>query len=82
MLELGNSTVVANIDSERFQTGADKYAAYLETPPGRLRLDLATNKLLTCQEGSGKYLERGNTTELVRWGWVTWGGSGVGWGKG
>jgi S-adenosylmethionine-dependent methyltransferase len=27
-------------DSERFQTGADKYAAYLETPEGRLRLDL------------------------------------------
>jgi len=31
----------ANDDSERFQTGAAKYAAYLETPEGRLRLDLA-----------------------------------------
>jgi S-adenosylmethionine-dependent methyltransferase len=31
----------ANPDSERFQTGAAKYAAYLETPEGRLRLDLA-----------------------------------------
>ncbi len=31
----------ANADSERFQTGAAKYAAYLETPEGRLRLDLA-----------------------------------------
>ncbi len=28
-------------DFERFQTGAAKYAAYLETPEGRLRLDLA-----------------------------------------
>jgi SAM-dependent methyltransferase len=28
-------------DSERFQSGADKYAAYLETPEGRLRFDLA-----------------------------------------
>lgn len=32
---------IANPDSERFQSGADKYAAYLETPEGRLRLDLA-----------------------------------------
>lgn len=31
----------ANHDLERFQTGAAKYAAYLETPEGRLRLDLA-----------------------------------------
>lgn len=31
----------ANDDSERFRTGAAKYAAYLETPEGRLRLDLA-----------------------------------------
>jgi S-adenosylmethionine-dependent methyltransferase len=28
-------------DSERFQTGAAQYAAYLATPEGRLRLDLA-----------------------------------------
>jgi S-adenosylmethionine-dependent methyltransferase len=28
-------------DSERFQSGANKYAAYLETPGGRLRSDLA-----------------------------------------
>src|SRR6266481_8359925 len=27
--------------SGRFQSGADKYAAYLETPEGRLRCDLA-----------------------------------------
>jgi len=31
----------ANADFERFQTGAAKYAAYLETPEGRLRIDLA-----------------------------------------
>jgi len=31
--------------SERFQTGAEKYAAYLETPEGRLRLDLALANL-------------------------------------
>jgi len=31
----------ANHNFERFQTGAAKYAAYLETPEGRLRLDLA-----------------------------------------
>jgi S-adenosylmethionine-dependent methyltransferase len=28
-------------DSERFQSGANQYAAYLETPEGRLRSDLA-----------------------------------------
>lgn len=31
----------ANDDFERFRTGVAKYAAYLETPEGRLRLDLA-----------------------------------------
>lgn len=31
----------AGAGSERFQSGADKYAAYLETPEGRLRSDLA-----------------------------------------
>jgi len=33
--------MTANDDLERFGTGAAKYAAYLETPEGRLRLDLA-----------------------------------------
>ena len=33
--------MTANADSGRFQSGADKYAAYLETPEGRLRCDLA-----------------------------------------
>jgi S-adenosylmethionine-dependent methyltransferase len=35
----------AKDDFERFQTGAAKYAAYLETPEGRLRLDLALANL-------------------------------------
>jgi S-adenosylmethionine-dependent methyltransferase len=33
--------MAANDDFERFRTGAAKYAAYLETPEGQLRLDLA-----------------------------------------
>jgi S-adenosylmethionine-dependent methyltransferase len=32
--------VTANDDLERFRKGAEKYASYLETPEGRLRLDL------------------------------------------
>jgi S-adenosylmethionine-dependent methyltransferase len=32
--------MTANTDSERFKSDATKYAAYLETPEGRLRLDL------------------------------------------
>lgn len=32
--------MTANADSERFRSEADRYAAYLETPEGRLRLDL------------------------------------------
>lgn len=31
----------ARFDAERFRSGAGKYATYLETPEGRLRLDLA-----------------------------------------
>jgi S-adenosylmethionine-dependent methyltransferase len=33
--------MIAKADSEHFQSGADKYAAYLETPEGRLRSGLA-----------------------------------------
>jgi S-adenosylmethionine-dependent methyltransferase len=33
--------LTAKPDSDRFQSGADKYAAYLETPEGRLRSGLA-----------------------------------------
>lgn len=35
----------ASADSERFRSGANKYAAYLETPEGRLRSDLALANL-------------------------------------
>ena len=38
--------MTSNDDCERFQAGAAKYAAYLETPEGRLRLDLAFANLL------------------------------------
>src|SRR6516162_3427222 len=34
-------STTARSDSERFRSDAQKYAAYLETPEGRLRLDLA-----------------------------------------
>src|SRR5262249_45408738 len=34
-------STTANSESERFRSHAQKYAAYLETPEGRLRLDLA-----------------------------------------
>jgi SAM-dependent methyltransferase len=37
--------IAANHDLERFQSGAAKYAAYLETPEGRLRIDLALANL-------------------------------------
>ena len=33
--------LLASIERERFESGAAKYAAYLQTPEGRLRLDLA-----------------------------------------
>jgi len=33
--------MTAKADSERFQSGANEYAVYLETPEGRLRSDLA-----------------------------------------
>ena len=38
--------ITSNDDCERFHAGAAKYAAYLETPEGRLRLDLAFANLL------------------------------------
>jgi S-adenosylmethionine-dependent methyltransferase len=56
--------MTANDDLERFRTGAAKYAAYLETPEGQLRLDLsfanlqdflpqATRSLLALDLGGG-----------------------------
>lgn len=37
--------IIANAESERFRSGADQYAAYLDTPEGRLRSDLAFRNL-------------------------------------
>jgi S-adenosylmethionine-dependent methyltransferase len=37
----GPIKLTAKAESERFDSGAEKYAAYLETPEGRLRSDLA-----------------------------------------
>jgi S-adenosylmethionine-dependent methyltransferase len=54
----------ASADSERFQSGANKYAAYLETPEGRLRSDLAFANLhdflpLQAEEESLRALDLG-----------------------
>ena len=38
----------ANSEAARFQSGASKYAAYLDTPEGRLRLDLGFANLQEC----------------------------------
>jgi S-adenosylmethionine-dependent methyltransferase len=38
--------MTTNVENERFRSGADKYAAYLDTPEGRLRLDLALANVL------------------------------------
>jgi S-adenosylmethionine-dependent methyltransferase len=40
--------MTAKTERERFQSGAEKYAAYLETPEGRLRSDLAFANLQDC----------------------------------
>ena len=40
-------------NSEQFQSGAEKYAAYLETPEGRLRLDLTFANLREFLPGTG-----------------------------
>jgi S-adenosylmethionine-dependent methyltransferase len=54
--------MTAHSDAERFQSGAEKYAAYLETPEGRLRLDLAFANLqeyLPQERGSVRALDLG-----------------------
>jgi S-adenosylmethionine-dependent methyltransferase len=43
---------IANADSERFRSDAHKYAAYLQTPDGRLRLDLTFANLQGFLAGS------------------------------
>lgn len=40
-MRTNTNNLTASADSERFQSEADKYAAYLETPEGRLRLEQA-----------------------------------------
>ncbi len=49
--------MTVNDDFERFQTGAAKYAAYLETPEGRLRLDLAFANLQDCLPQPTRFLQ-------------------------
>ena len=54
--------VTAKADSNRFQSDADKYAAYLETPEGRLRVDLAfanMQEFLRPAKGSLRALDLG-----------------------
>jgi SAM-dependent methyltransferase len=48
----------ADADNERFQSGAEKYAAYLQTPEGRLRSDLAFANLQDFLPPHAKPLSR------------------------
>jgi S-adenosylmethionine-dependent methyltransferase len=60
--------MTANDDFERFRTGTAKYAAYLETPKGRLRLDLAFGNLqdlLPQATGSLRALDLGCGTGAI-----------------
>ena len=55
----------AHADSERFRQGAEKYAAYLKTPEGRLRSDLAFANLqdfLPKSSGQVRALDLGGGT--------------------
>jgi hypothetical protein len=65
-----NSNSDSNDDLERFQTGAPKYAAYLETPEGRLRLDLAFANLqdFLPQAPGPLHLRRGSSQRPHRHG--------------
>jgi S-adenosylmethionine-dependent methyltransferase len=60
--------MTADPDFERFQTGAAQYAAYLETPEGRLRLDLTFANLqefLPPPTGSLRALDLGCGTGAI-----------------
>ena len=55
----------ASSEDERFKSGAEKYARYLETPEGRLRLDLAfahLQEFLPNTAGSLRALDVGSGT--------------------
>src|SRR5690348_17165807 len=68
MTASSSSSSSSNDDFERFQTGAAKYAAYLETPEGRLRLDLAFANLqdfLTQDTRSLYALDLGGGTGVI-----------------
>jgi S-adenosylmethionine-dependent methyltransferase len=57
--------MAAHADNERFRQGAEKYAAYLTTPEGRLRLDLAFANLqefLPKSSGQVRALDLGGGT--------------------
>jgi S-adenosylmethionine-dependent methyltransferase len=43
--------MIANAEKDRFQSGAEKYAAYLQTAEGKLRLDLAFANLMKFLPG-------------------------------
>lgn len=45
---------LGSVDIERFRTGAAKYASYLKTPEGRLRLDLSFANLQDFLPGSAR----------------------------
>jgi len=49
-------TIAPDAGDERFQSGAEKYAAYLDTREGRLRLDLAFANLLEFLPKDGESL--------------------------
>jgi S-adenosylmethionine-dependent methyltransferase len=60
--------MTTNADGERFRSGAEKYAAYLETVDGRLRLDLAFANLqdwLPKTTGSLRALDLGCGTGAI-----------------
>jgi S-adenosylmethionine-dependent methyltransferase len=61
-------TMAANAEDGRFQTGAARYATYLETPEGRLRIDLAFANLqefLPQAAGSLRALDIGCGTGAI-----------------
>jgi S-adenosylmethionine-dependent methyltransferase len=48
--------MMVNLNVERFESSAEKYAAYLDTLPGRLRLDLTFSNLQEVLSGAARSL--------------------------